>query len=174
MRIVAFLIAAGIAAGVARAQSPNPEQLFHDALAAQQRGDDALAVRKYQELLKRYPASLEVRANLGAALARLNRYDEAIVQYRAVLNDSFVVAVQPGECRSQIGAHLEGGRIALEELLIFADRQRIVPALLCCKSVVEELFGIRGLRASNAGGDSGGDEECHDAHRFQDSGLALS
>ena len=85
MRIVALLIAAGIAAGAARAQSPNPEQLFHDALAAQQRGDDALAVQKYQEILKRYPDSLEVRANLGAALAKLNRYDEAIVQYRAVL-----------------------------------------------------------------------------------------
>ena len=80
MRIVAFLIA-----GAALAQSSSPEQLFHDAVAAQQRGDDSLAVRKYQELLKRYPDSLEVRANLGAALAKLNRYDEAIVEYRAVL-----------------------------------------------------------------------------------------
>jgi tetratricopeptide (TPR) repeat protein len=81
MRIVAFLIAAGAAC----AQTPQPDQLFHDAVAAQQRGDDALAVRKYQELLKLYPDSLEVRANLGAALAKLNRYDEAIEQYRAAL-----------------------------------------------------------------------------------------
>lgn len=81
MRIVAFFIAAGVAC----AQSTNPQQLFRDAVAAQQRGDDALAVSKYQELLKSYPDSLEVRANLGAALARLNRYDEAIEQYRAVL-----------------------------------------------------------------------------------------
>ena len=81
MRIVAFLIAAGIAG----AQSPNPQQLFHEALAAQQRGDDALAIRKYQEILKSYPDSVEVRANLGAALAKLNRYDEAIEQYRAAL-----------------------------------------------------------------------------------------
>jgi len=81
MRIVALLVAAGALC----AQSSNPEQLFHDAVAAQQRGDDALAVRKYQELLKSYPDSLEVRANLGAALAKLNRYDEAIEQYRAVL-----------------------------------------------------------------------------------------
>src|SRR5580700_1455190 len=81
MRIVALLIAAG----VAYAQSSNPQQLFHDAVAAQQRGDDALAVRKYQEILKSYPDSLEVRTNLGAALAKLNRYDEAIEQYRAVL-----------------------------------------------------------------------------------------
>lgn len=81
MRIVALLIAAGAAC----AQSSNPEQLFRDAVAAQQRGDDALAVRKYQELLKGYPDSIEVRANLGAALAKLDRYDEAIAQYRAVL-----------------------------------------------------------------------------------------
>jgi tetratricopeptide (TPR) repeat protein len=81
MRIVAFLIAAG----AAWAQSSNPQQLFHDAVAAQQRGDDALAVSKYQELLKSYPDSLEVRTNLGASLAKLNRYDEAIEQYRTVL-----------------------------------------------------------------------------------------
>jgi tetratricopeptide (TPR) repeat protein len=81
MRIVAFIVAAVAAC----AQSSNPEQLFHDAVAAQQRGDDALAVRDYRELLKRYPDSLEVRANLGAALAKLNRYDEAIEQYLAVL-----------------------------------------------------------------------------------------
>ena len=81
MRIVALLIAAGAAC----AQSSSPEQLFRDAVAAQQHGDDALAVRKYQELLKRYPDAVEVRANLGAALAKLERYDEAIEQYRAVL-----------------------------------------------------------------------------------------
>jgi tetratricopeptide (TPR) repeat protein len=82
MRILAMLIAA---AGAACAQSSSPEQLFRDAVAAQQHGDDALAVRKYQELLKLYPDAVEVRANLGAALAKLGRYDEAIVQYRAAL-----------------------------------------------------------------------------------------
>ena len=54
-------------------------------MAAQQHGDDALAVRKYGELLKRYPDAVEVRANMGAALAALGRYDEAIEQYRTVL-----------------------------------------------------------------------------------------
>jgi len=81
MRIVALIVAAGAAC----AQSPSPERLFRDAVAAQQHGDEALAVRKYQELLKRYPDAVEVRANLGAALATLGRYDEAIEQYRAVL-----------------------------------------------------------------------------------------
>ncbi len=81
MRFVLLLLAAGAAV----AQSPSPEQLFRDAVAAQQHGDNALAVRKYQELLKRYPDAIEVRANMGAALATLGRYDEAIEQYRAVL-----------------------------------------------------------------------------------------
>jgi tetratricopeptide (TPR) repeat protein len=81
MRIVALLIACG----ASFAQSSGPEQLFRDAVTAQQHGDDALAVRKYQELLKSYPDAIEVRANLGAALAKLGRYDEAIVEYRAVL-----------------------------------------------------------------------------------------
>ncbi|MGA2326033.1 MAG: tetratricopeptide repeat protein [Bryobacteraceae bacterium] len=69
-------------------QVSSPEQLFSEAVAAQQRGDDALAVRKYGELLKLRPDVLEARANLGAALARLGRYDEAIEQYRAALAES--------------------------------------------------------------------------------------
>jgi hypothetical protein len=35
-------------------------------------------------LEKLYPEAVEVRANLGAALSKLGRYDEAIVQYQAV------------------------------------------------------------------------------------------
>jgi tetratricopeptide (TPR) repeat protein len=85
MRIVALMVAVIVAAGAACAQSSSPEQIFREAVSAQQRGDDALAVRKYQDLLKRYPGAVEVRANLGAALAKLGRYDEAIAQYRAVL-----------------------------------------------------------------------------------------
>src|SRR5215469_5242234 len=82
MRVVSVFL---IAAGIAGAQATDPQQLFRDALAAQQRGDDALAIGKYREILKSYPDSVEVRANLGAALAKLNRYDEAIEQYRAAL-----------------------------------------------------------------------------------------
>lgn len=63
----------------------SPEQLFRDAVAAQQRGDDLTAIRLYGELLKARPDVLEVRTNLGAALARAGRLDEAIEQYRAVL-----------------------------------------------------------------------------------------
>src|SRR5271170_5143878 len=67
------------------AQTPDPEKQFQQATAAQQSGDNATAVRIYQELLKAHPESVVVRVNLGASLAQLKRYDDAIEQYRAVL-----------------------------------------------------------------------------------------
>jgi tetratricopeptide (TPR) repeat protein len=81
MRIAAILVFACLA----MAQAPAPEQLFRDAVAAQQRGDDPTAIRKYRELLKMRPDVMEARANLGAVLARDGRFDEAIEQYRAAL-----------------------------------------------------------------------------------------
>jgi tetratricopeptide (TPR) repeat protein len=69
----------------AMAQTANPERLFQQAVAAQQRGDDAAAVRLYGELLRAHPGAVVVRVNLGAALAHLKRYTEAIEQYRIVL-----------------------------------------------------------------------------------------
>jgi Flp pilus assembly protein TadD len=81
MRAVLLLI---VLAGLAGAQD-SAEKLFRDAVEAQKQGDDALAVRKYQELVKLRPDVLPVRANLGAALAHLGRFDEAIAQYRAAL-----------------------------------------------------------------------------------------
>jgi tetratricopeptide (TPR) repeat protein len=82
MRILAPLL---VAAAIIYAQSASPDQLFREAVSAQQHGDDALAVRKYQEILKRYPDAVEARANMGAALVKLGRFDEAIMQYRAAL-----------------------------------------------------------------------------------------
>jgi len=74
-----------IIACAAVAQQRSPQQLFHEALAAQQRGDDATAIRDYQELLKLDPDVVEARANLGVVLARQNRFDEAIEQYQKAL-----------------------------------------------------------------------------------------
>jgi tetratricopeptide (TPR) repeat protein len=67
------------------AQTPEPQQLFREAFEAQQRGDRALAVRKYGEPLQLRPDMFEARANLASALVALGRFDEAIVQYRAAL-----------------------------------------------------------------------------------------
>jgi len=82
MRVV-VLLAAGVCALLA--QVPSPEKLFENAVAAQRRGDDKTAIRIYEQLARRTPASVEVRANYGAALARQGRFDEAIEQYRAAI-----------------------------------------------------------------------------------------
>ena len=81
MRCAALLLLACTAI----AQVSTPEQLFREAVDAQRRGDDATAVHKYQDLIKLRPDIVEAHANLGAALAHLGRFDEAIVQYRAAL-----------------------------------------------------------------------------------------
>src|SRR5580704_4734881 len=80
-----FFALAILISAAALAQSPSPEQLFRETVAAQQRGDDATAIAKYQALIKLRPEVAEVHANLGAALAHAGRYDEAIEQYRAAL-----------------------------------------------------------------------------------------
>lgn len=66
-------------------QTTNPAQIFQEAVAAQQRGDNATAEAKYRELLRMHPEAIVVRANLGATLANLGKFDEAIAQYRMVL-----------------------------------------------------------------------------------------
>ena len=68
------------------AQQPAPERLFREALDAQQKGNDALAIQKYEALIKLRPGVPEVHANLGAALAKLGRYDSAIRHYRTALD----------------------------------------------------------------------------------------
>jgi tetratricopeptide (TPR) repeat protein len=80
-----FLNLAILLGSAALAQESSPEQLFREAVAAQQRGDDATAIAKYQALIKLRPEVAEVHANLGAALSHAGRYDEAIQQYRAAL-----------------------------------------------------------------------------------------
>ncbi len=80
-----FLALALLLSAFTLAQAPSTEQLFREAVAAQKNGDDAAAIAKYQALIKLRPEAMEVRANLGAALAHAGRYDEAIEQYRAAL-----------------------------------------------------------------------------------------
>ena len=71
----------------ASAQQAQPDRLLSSAIAAQQRGDLATAIREYEEVLKLKPNMIEVRVNLGAALADSGRFDEAIAQYRLALPD---------------------------------------------------------------------------------------
>lgn len=84
VRAAALLVILAYSCGVA-AQDPSPEKLFQDAMQAQQRGEYALAVGKYQHLVRLYPNMIAARANLGIALVSLGRFEEAIEQYRAAL-----------------------------------------------------------------------------------------
>jgi tetratricopeptide (TPR) repeat protein len=80
---------------VALAQEKDLQRLFQEALEAQGRGDYALAVRDYQRLLQAQPNSPDLRANLGAALVHLGRFDEAIANYKTALKlDSGNTAIQ--------------------------------------------------------------------------------
>ena len=82
MRAVLLL---ALVACVAVAQDANPEQLFREAVQAQQNGDYELAVQKYQQLVALRPDVPEIHANLGAALVHLGRFDDAIAQYETAL-----------------------------------------------------------------------------------------
>jgi tetratricopeptide (TPR) repeat protein len=100
--LLAFLICAAFA------QDSTPEQLFRDAVEAQQHGDYERAVQKYQELIALRPDVLEARANLGAALVHLGRFDEAIAQYESAL------AGNPGQLQIRMNlalAYYKAGRI---------------------------------------------------------------
>ena len=64
------------------AVAPSPRQ---EGDAALSRGDYAAAVAKYHEALRATPDDLKLRFALGSALSHLERYDEAIEQFRWVV-----------------------------------------------------------------------------------------
>ena len=70
------------------AQEPGADQRFQEALQAQRRGDTALAVSKYEDLLRVHPDMVAARVNLGVVLVSLGRLDDAISQYRAALREA--------------------------------------------------------------------------------------
>ncbi len=79
------VICIAVFASIAICQPPDPEQLFRQAVDAQQRGDFPAAIRDYERLLELRPDSVDALANLGAALVHVNRFDEAVSRYRAAL-----------------------------------------------------------------------------------------
>ncbi len=90
------------------AQDADPDQLFREAVEAQRSGNNELAVAKYQTLLKLRPDLPAVRANLGAALVQLRRFDEAIAEYERAL------AAAPGVVQIRVNlalAYYKAGRI---------------------------------------------------------------
>ncbi len=92
----------------AQTDKRDPSELFRKAVMLHQSGDVIGAIQYYQETLELVPDNVEVRSNLGAALAKLGRYDDAIEQYLKVL------ALKPdfSEVRFNLGlAYYKGGRI---------------------------------------------------------------
>ena len=83
--INALVALAFLASYVSAEQDSSPESLYKQAIEADDHGDVQKAIALYQELLKKQPASVEARTNLGVALAKTGRYDEATAQYREAL-----------------------------------------------------------------------------------------
>jgi tetratricopeptide (TPR) repeat protein len=63
----------------------DPERIFDWAVELHQSGDIVGAIARYEAYLKLRPRRLEARSNLGAAYARLGRYEEAVEQYKQAL-----------------------------------------------------------------------------------------
>ena len=64
---------------------PQADALLQQAVELQQAGDLLGAIAAYERALKIEPANPGARSNLGAALVRLGRYDEAIDEYRRAI-----------------------------------------------------------------------------------------
>jgi tetratricopeptide (TPR) repeat protein len=86
MRAAAAILAFFTLLVAALAQTSDPQQLFVDGIAAQQRGDFRTAIRDYQEFLRLHPNSFQAEVNLGAALAHEGRFDAAIAVYQSALS----------------------------------------------------------------------------------------
>ena len=67
------------------AQQEDPDQLLKTAIDEQQHGDYQAAIRDYRHVLAVRPDLIEAKANLGAALAHVGQFDEAISIYQSVL-----------------------------------------------------------------------------------------
>jgi tetratricopeptide (TPR) repeat protein len=75
-----------VATGCALAQSADSDKTLQRALAMHQSGDIEGAIGAYREYLEVHPGAVEIRSNLGAALARVGRYQEAIAEYGHALD----------------------------------------------------------------------------------------
>ena len=82
MRLIVILV---LSLAVSPVQQQDPDRLLNDAIQAQQRGDYQLAISEYRQLLQLRPENVEAKVNLGAALAHLGQFDEAIAVYQSAL-----------------------------------------------------------------------------------------
>src|SRR5262249_23970723 len=72
----------------AQAELSSPQALVQDAIAKQQAGDLQGAVKEYREFLKIHPEASAIHSILGAALAGLGRFPEAVSECKIALKQS--------------------------------------------------------------------------------------
>ena len=77
-----FLLATADRQAMSQARADDADHAFAQATRLHESGDIEGAIRGYLAILKTRPERTDVRSNLGAAYARLGRYEEAIEQYR--------------------------------------------------------------------------------------------
>jgi len=82
-RLAVLVISAGVLCAQTR---PSPQELLKQAIDAHQAGKLADAIRGYRTFLDMYPDVVQVRSNLGAALAAQGQYQEAIIEYKRALS----------------------------------------------------------------------------------------
>ena len=82
--VVLFVFLAGFAFDQSADANP-PELLLKQAIESHRKGDLNAAIEQYRAYLKIRPKALDARSNLGAALARLGRYEDALAEYRQAL-----------------------------------------------------------------------------------------
>jgi tetratricopeptide (TPR) repeat protein len=137
--------------------------LMRQAIAAQQSGNDVLAVDAYRAFLRQQPNEVAARVNLGVVLAKLGRFDEAISEYAAA--DKLL----PGDPRIALNtalAYQKSGRIReaasrLESLHSAVPENEQVSMLLAdCtlqlgdnKRVIELLRPLKEKRSDDLGVD---------------------
>ncbi len=88
---------------------PSAQQLVQDAMQKQHSGDLEGAVTGYREFLKLHPEATPIHSNLGAALAGLGRFGEAISEYKIALKQS---PKMPGARLNLALAYYKMGRIS--------------------------------------------------------------
>ena len=80
--LLTFLVSCVFAVpAVAQSGQETVDAAFARAIKLHESGDIEGAIRGYESILAKYPQSVEVRSNLGAAYSKLGRYEDAINQY---------------------------------------------------------------------------------------------
>lgn len=133
MRIFIFVLFCAV---LCPAQQGDPDRLLSDAIQAQQRGDYQVAIKEYRELLALRPQDVEAKVNLGAALAHVGRFDEAIVMYQSALpslKDSRMVRLNLGlayykkgdwvNAREQFSALHQAAPTNVQAAILLADTE---------------------------------------------------